>query len=421
MSLIDSSSLHPDAGRAAATNDSLAPGANVASADPVAGQQDADSQRLAAIRVDRACSELRRGRLLALAASTASGAALAAGDSRAGLPAWLLAAAVETLSEATLRSLMTAGDAPQLLLSAERWQALGWPDASTPRTLSLRGAVTLAQLQQLAAVAPGPGDPSLLGEADAATSATPALHAALALCKLARLLPALVVVPCAVEQRAVLDANQVLRLDPADLARAAPTRAGALRRVSDAKVPLEAHEDCTLVLFREIDGDAEHVAIVVGRPAEGEPVAVRLHSACLTGDLLGSLRCDCGPQLQRAVKTLAETGGVLLYLAQEGRGTGLANKLRAYRLQDAGLDTLEADRHLGFRDDERDFQAAAAMLRALGYPRIRLLTNNPRKIEALRCAGIEVVDRLPLHTPVNDHNARYMQTKQQAGHLRADD
>jgi GTP cyclohydrolase II len=153
----------------------------------------------------------------------------------------------------------------------------------------------------------------------------------------------------------------------------------------------------------------------------GEPVPVRLHSACLTGDLLGSLRCDCGPQLQRAVKRLAETGGVLLYLAQEGRGTGLANKLRAYRLQDVGLDTLQADRHLGFRDDERDFQAAAAMLRALGYPRIRLLTNNPHKIEALRQAGIEIVDRLPLHTPVNDHNARYMQTKQQAGHLRADD
>jgi GTP cyclohydrolase II len=271
-------------------------------------------------------------------------------------------------------------------------------------------------------VTPGPGDPPLLRAASAATSATPTVHhAALALCKLARLLPALVVAPCDAEERAVLDAYDVLQFDPADVARAAPVRAGALRRVSDAKVPLEAHEDCTLVLFREIDGDAEHVAIVVGRPVASEPVSVRLHSACLTGDLLGSLRCDCGPQLQRAVKRLAETGGVLLYLAQEGRGTGLANKLRAYRLQDVGLDTLQADRHLGFRDDERDFQAAAAMLRALGYPRIRLLTNNPHKIEALRQAGIEIVDRLPLHTPVNDHNARYMQTKQQAGHLRADD
>jgi GTP cyclohydrolase II len=401
-------------------NGSAAPIANLCSADPDAAQPDADSQRLAAIRVDRACAELRRGRVLALNAGP--GAAMAADNGRGPVPpAWLLAAAVETLSEETLRGLMNAGAAPQLVLSAERLHALGCTDASTPRALSLRGPVTLAQLQQLAAVAPGPGDPSLLAEANASASTPPTLQAALALCKLARLLPALVVVPCVAEQRGVLDADHVLQLDPADLARAAPARAGALRRVSDAKVPLEAHEDCTLVLFREIDGDAEHVAIIVGRPVTGEPVPVRLHSACLTGDLLGSLRCDCGPQLQRAVKRLAETGGVLLYLAQEGRGTGLANKLRAYRLQDAGLDTLQADRHLGFRDDERDFQAAAAMLRALGYARIRLLTNNPRKIEALRCAGIEVVDRLPLHTPVNDHNARYMQTKQQAGHLRADD
>ena len=404
-------------------NGSPASFANASSGDPVAGQPDADSQRLAAIRVDRACIELRRGRLLALNANTLPGTAITAGEGRSrARPAWLVVAAVETLSEATLRNLMSAGAAPQLLLSAERWQALGWPDASTPRTLALQGPVTLAQLQQLAAVTPDPGDPPLLRVANVATSATPTVHhAALALCKLARLLPALVVVPCAVEQRALLDADQALQLDPADVARAAPKRAAALRRVSDAKVPLEAHEDCTLVLFREIDGDDEHVAIVVGRPVAGEPVPVRLHSACLTGDLLGSLRCDCGPQLQRAVKRLAETGGVLLYLAQEGRGTGLANKLRAYRLQDVGLDTLQADRHLGFRDDERDFQAAAAMLHALGYPRIRLLTNNPHKIEALRHAGIEVVDRLPLHTPVNDHNARYMQTKQLAGHLRADD
>jgi GTP cyclohydrolase II len=403
-------------------NDSLTPIAEVSAADSVAGPPDADSQRLAAIRVDRACVELRRGRLLALNANTVPGAAMNAGECRSTVqPAWLVVAAVETLSEATLRSLMTAGGAPQLLLSAERLHALGWSDVSTPRALSLRRPFTLVQLQQLAAVTAGQGDPSLLGKANTAASATPVLDAALALCKLARLLPALVVVPSAVEQRAALDASDVLQLDPADVAWAAPMRAGALRRVSDAKVPLEAHDDCSLVLFREIDGDAEHVAVVVGRPVAGEPVPVRLHSACLTGDLLGSLRCDCGLQLQRAVKRLAETGGVLLYLAQEGRGTGLANKLRAYRLQDVGLDTLQADRHLGFRDDERDYSAAAAMLRALGYPRIRLLTNNPHKIEALGRAGIEVVDRLPLHTPVNDYNARYMQTKQQAGHLRADD
>ena len=399
-------------------NCSRVPIAHASPDDRIDGQLNADAQRIAAIRVDRACVELRRGRLLALNAN----AALAAGEERRPEPpAWLLVAAVETMGETTVCSLLNAGATPQLLLSAQRLQALGWSEAATPRALSLQQPFTLAQLQKLAAAAPGPGDLSLLGEWKTAAAATPTLQAALTLCTLARLLPALVVVPCTVEQRAVLDAYQVLQLDPADVARAAPQRAGALRRVSDAKVPLEAHEDCTLVLFREIDGDAEHVAIVVGRPVASEPVPVRLHSACLTGDLLGSLRCDCGLQLQRAVKRLAETGGVLLYLAQEGRGTGLANKLRAYRLQDGGLDTLQADRHLGFRDDERDYRAAAAMLRALGYPRIRLLTNNPHKIEALRRAGIEIVDQLPLHAPVNDHSARYMQTKQQAGHLRPDD
>ncbi|MBE0548762.1 MAG: GTP cyclohydrolase II, partial [Rubrivivax sp.] len=295
---------------------------------------------------------------------------------------------------------------------------MGWPDASTPRALALTAAVSVAQLQQLAAVTPGSVERSLLGDGEVADAA---MVAALQLCKRARLVPALVVTSLPSAQGALLDAAQVLQLDAAEVALATPERAGALRRVSDAQVAIAAHEDCTLVLFRELDGDAEHVAVVVGRPAAAEPVPVRLHSSCFTGDLLDSLRCDCGPQLHGAIARLAETGGVLLYLAQEGRGTGLANKLRAYRLQDAGLDTLQADRHLGFRDDERDFQTAAAMLRELGYTRIRLLTNNPQKIDALRSAGIDVVGRLPLHAPVNRHNARYVQTKQRAGHLGADD
>nr|MBA2724328.1 GTP cyclohydrolase II RibA [Methylibium sp.] len=132
--------------------------------------------------------------------------------------------------------------------------------------------------------------------------------------------------------------------------------------------------------------------------------------------------CDCGDQLRRAIDVLAEAGGVLLYLAQEGRGTGLANKLRAYRLQDGGLDTIDADRHLGFSADERDFQAAVAMLEALGIARIRLLTNNPAKIASMRRGGIDVVDRLPLIAPINPHNSRYIRTKHdRAGHLETED
>ena len=397
----------------------------------------ADPARAARVRVDRACTELRHGRPLALASGQG----------------WLLVAAIETLSESLMQQLLQAGPAAQLLLSAERLQALGVATGSLPElssslssshssalspalltplpslpslpllppALTLPPRITLAALQQLAAVSSGPSDSSLLGGSGTVATGSLARSAALALCKRSRLIPALLLVPLNADAGAALAAAQVLQVDPADVTSALPEGAALLRRVSDAHVPLAAEEDCTLVLFREIDGDAEHVAIVVGRPPADAPVPVRLHSACLTGDLLGSLRCDCGPQLQRAVARLAETGGVLLYLAQEGRGTGLANKLRAYRLQDGGLDTLQADRHLGFRDDERDFAVAAVMLQALGYTRIQLLTNNPQKIEALRQAGIDVVDRMAVHGPVTAHNERYMRTKQQAGHLGGDD
>ncbi|GAB4552522.1 MAG: GTP cyclohydrolase II [Rhizobacter sp.] len=361
---------------------------------------------LAAVRVDRACSELRHGRPIALHELDGAGCCLAA--------------AVETLSPARLQELVRlSGARMRLLLTAERLQAMGWADASTPLALSLDTPITVEQVQLLCAVTPGCVDESLLGEAE---PAGPAMLAALTLCKRARLTPALLVAELPASRSAALDAALVHRVPADEVMQVASRRAWALQRVSDARVPIAAHDDCKLVLFREIDGDAEHVAIIVGQPALHEPVPVRLHSSCLTGDLLGSLRCDCGDQLQRAIEHLAVAGGVLLYLAQEGRGTGLANKLRAYRLQDGGLDTLQADRYLGFREDERDFQAAAAMLQALGIARIRLLTNNPHKIDALRDAGIEVVDRVPLLADVNTHNARYVQTKHEhAGHLRADE
>ena len=362
----------------------------------------------AAIRVDRACTELRRGRTLAVL-----------GNPEGTGP--LISAAVETLSEAVLQQLQQQGAAPQLLLSAERLRALGGPAATAPCALPLPAGTTLLQLQQLAAVLPGPGNASLLGVATPLSDDDPAWPALLALCKRARLIPAVLLLRLDVHASAALAAAQVLQFDPADVAQAASVQGAGLYRVSDARVPLAGAEDCTVVLFRERESDAEHVAVIVGQPPADAPVPVRLHSACLTGDLMGSLRCDCGPQLQQAVLRLAETGGVLLYLAQEGRGTGLANKLRAYRLQDAGLDTLQADRHLGFREDERDFTVAAAMLQALGCTRIELLTNNPQKIAALRLSGIDVVNRQPLHGQVNVHNERYIRTKQRAGHLGAED
>lgn len=373
----------------------------------LAGPADGSADEPSAVRVDRARTELRHGRAIAIR------------DAARPQDGWLLAAAVETLSPARLQSFEAAATPLWLLLTAERLQALGQTQASTARALRLPAGMALAQLQALSAVSP---DEAPRLPADEVEVADAAMQAALALAKRARLTPALLLARLPEADEAALAAAQVQQLSAQDVTRAAPMRADGLRRVSDARVPIAAHEDCTLVLFREVEGDAEHVAILVGSPDPSQPVPVRLHSSCLTGDLLGSLRCDCGDQLQRAIERLAEAGGVLLYLAQEGRGTGLANKLRAYRLQDGGLDTLEADRHLGFREDERDFAAAAAMLQALGIRRIRLLTNNPKKIEALRAAGIEVVDRIALLAPVNAHNARYVQTKHdRAGHLSADD
>ena len=173
-----------------------------------------------------------------------------------------------------------------------------------------------------------------------------------------------------------------------------------------------------MVAFRDPANGEEHVALLIGAFG-GQPPLVRLHSECLTGDVFGSLKCDCGPQLKQALHLIgAAGGGVLLYLRQEGRGIGLANKLRAYALQDRGLDTVEANRRLGFVDDARDYRMAAAILRALGIEQVRLLTNNPAKVSGLEAEGIAVAERVAHHMPTNPHNADYLATKQaKSGHL----
>jgi GTP cyclohydrolase II len=188
--------------------------------------------------------------------------------------------------------------------------------------------------------------------------------------------------------------------------------------VARARLPLDDAPSTQIVAFRASDDGQEHVALVVGAFA-GKPPLVRLHSECLTGDVFGSLKCDCGPQLREALRIIAaEGGGVLLYLRQEGRGIGLANKVRAYSLQDRGLDTVDANRRLGFSDDERDYGHAAAMLKALGIDRVRLLTNNPDKVSGLETAGIAVAERVAHQMPTNPHNADYLATKRKkSGHL----
>ena len=245
------------------------------------------------------------------------------------------------------------------------------------------------------------------------------LHrAAIALCKAAHLLPAALLVPLAADRLAALALDAGLTLVDA---RGVPAGAAApaMVEVAAARVPLAVSEAGRVRVFRPRDGAEEHYAVEIGAPDRRAPLLCRLHSACFTGDLIGSLKCDCGPQLRTALAQIgAEGAGVLLYLNQEGRGIGLANKMRAYALQDQGFDTVEANHRLGFEDDERDFRLGADMLRAMGFSCLRLITNNPAKVTIMSGCGLEVVERVPLKVGRTRFNARYLETKAaKSGHL----
>ncbi len=246
---------------------------------------------------------------------------------------------------------------------------------------------------------------------------------AIELAKLARLLPAVVLGPLTRDpnnkRRDWARDQDLVYADAADVRAYEEISARNLQQVAQAHVPLEGAENARILAWRPSDGGKEHLAIVVGEIDPTEPVLIRLHSECFTGDLLGSLRCDCGLQLRGAIAEIAKRGsGVLLYLAQEGRGIGLVNKLRAYELQDDGFDTIDANEQLGFDADERIYAPAATMLSRMGIKRVRLMTNNPQKISQLERYGIEVAERVAHSFPANGHNENYLRTKaERAGHL----
>jgi len=319
--------------------------------------------------------------------------------------------AVETASEAMLQLVDPDGCAP-LLISGPRAMALGLANereaASPDHPVEVSHCEWLDRESARALADPGQDfDRGPIGPLEAIPVEHPdCARAALTLARLAGLLPALWLV----------DGETDLAIGPAEIA--AATQAPVATIVARAKLPLEDLPPSQMVAFRDPASGEEHVALVIGAFG-GKPPLVRLHSECLTGDVFGSLKCDCGPQLKEALRILGtEGGGILLYLRQEGRGIGLANKLRAYALQDRGLDTVDANRRLGFADDERNYGMAAAMLRALGVDRVRVLTNNPNKIAGLEAEGIEVVERVAHHMPTNPHNADYLATKRKkSGHL----
>ncbi len=351
------------------------------------------------VGVNRAIAEIRRGGMVCLTD----------GDQ----PAALMLAAEAATDSCLQRLAELSGAAPILSMSGRRAEALGLSCREKVVLVESAGEALTAPLAARVADPLAPGRP--IGGLKVAVGSPPTwAEAAVALVKHARLLPvALAAVAAkapppgmlAVDLRAVLDHARQSAL--------------ALRRVAEARVPLQDAEDCRVVAFRPADGGIEHLALVIGQPDREAPVLTRLHSECFTGDLLGSLRCDCGDQLKGAIAAISKAGGgVLLYLAQEGRGIGLVNKLRAYNLQDDGLDTLDANLQLGFDDDERIYLPAAEMLRLLGIAQVRLMTNNPAKVEGLTRHGVAVAERVPHVFPANEHNQRYLSTKAaRSGHL----
>jgi GTP cyclohydrolase II len=322
-----------------------------------------------------------------------------------------LALPVDGLDEARVYAFeqLCAPAKPKLVVTARRARALGIECAGAV-ALKIEKSTKSDAIYSLVADV----DPS--EEAVFGGSASDAAAAAIELAKIAQRLPALLVAEIDSPASALIEPPLVIVAADAVL-RFRREEQHSLEIASEAKVPLQGGLSSRFVVFRDAVGGGS-VAVIVGNPDFSKPVPVRLHSACLTGDVFGSSRCDCGDQLRLATKRLNEEGGgVILYLEQEGRGLGLANKMRAYALQDEGLDTVDANTTLGFDDDERQYGIAAQMLQKLGCTSVYLMTNNPAKLDGLSGLGIEVMGRKPLHAPINAHNRRYMTAKaMRAGH-----
>jgi GTP cyclohydrolase II len=363
--------------------------------------------------VERAMAELRRGGIVVLRDDDGQGG--------------LVIAAESCGPRALQRLLGLAQNAPVLVTTRRRAEAIGMEipphiaggmgETNKPITLELPEGVPVDII-----LAPRESEEAGRHVALRSLSRPVVSHAprvaetAIELAKISRLLPAVVLGPLSRDprnkRRDWAREQDLIYVDVADVLSYEDTAARNLQQVAQAHVPLEGAENARILAWRPSDGGKEHLAIVVGEIDPTEPVLIRLHSECFTGDLLGSLRCDCGEQLKGAIAEIARQGsGLLLYLAQEGRGIGLVNKLRAYHLQDRGADTVDANLQLGFDADERVYLPAAEMLRQLGYRAVRLMTNNPEKVAGLARSGITVVERVPHVFPSNRHNEGYLETK----------
>jgi len=346
------------------------------------------------VAVERSIAEFRSGRPVIV---------VSGGETVAVLP-------VDGMTDEGLAAfrLLCAPARPHLLITARRARALGL-DGAGPAGLAI------GDLHDAAAIFSLASDTQVTRRLDVVPAGETA-GASIELAKLAQRLPALLVGDGTAERVSASD-PPLMTVAADAVAKFRQAAIASLAVAAEATIPLNGGFPARFVIFRDGMGGTP-IAVVVGKPDLAQPVAVRLHSACLTGDVFGSRRCDCGDQLRLALPQLAQHGGgIILYLEQEGRGLGLANKIRTYQLQDSGLDTVDANTVLGFDDDERDYGVAVRMLQVLGCARVRLLTNNPAKLDGLSNAGIDVSGRVPLHGPINSDNRRYLTAKAtRAGH-----
>ena len=361
------------------------------------------------LKTDRASAELRRGGTILLR--------LANGEC-------CLFKAAEMMSDDSHRAMcQLTGSGVMLALTGNRISSLGRQLQSKHSCATIPAAgLSFNEIFDIAAGQPNtnilPENLSIIGERSGSLA-----DLATRILRIAKILPTAVMSRFPSRDKSHQDrlASElnILTIDARDVEMHAQRAANSLKIAARANVPLALAPEAEVVMFRADVGGDEHFAVIVGDGFSNEAPLVRLHSQCVTGDVLGSLKCDCGDQLQGAIKLMADSGGgILVYLSQEGRDIGLLNKMRAYALQDSGLDTVDANHALGFETDERLFLPAAKILRELGLSKIRLITNNPEKISQLGESGLQIIERVPLNLEGNRHNKRYLATKRdRTGHL----
>ena len=361
------------------------------------------------LKTERSCQELRRGGVVLL--RLANGAAC------------FLRAAELMGNDCRSELQHLAGSGALLVLTSTRMESLGRTLSDTFCGASL-SAHNLAE-DRLAALAVGQPSAGLLDQQLTIVAERKGSLAdyATRLLRISKLVPAALMARLPTRDPAIhkklCDEHGIMMIEVRDIDQYIAAAAQSLKITARANVPLRSAPDAEVVMFRAELGGDEHFAVIVGDPTAHDTPLVRLHSQCITGDILGSLKCDCGEQLEGALKLMtAEGGGILVYLAQEGRDIGLLNKMRAYALQDNGMDTVDANHALGFEDDERYFLPACKILRELEVEKLQLITNNPEKIVQLEENGFVVTNRVPMTPASNAHNERYLQTKQdRSGHL----